>query len=32
MTKLNELGYTLKKVRKTQPQKNSQKPMPSSII
>lgn len=31
MTKLNELGYTLKKVKKTQPQKNSQKPMPSSI-
>jgi Rhodopirellula transposase DDE domain len=30
-TKLNELGYTLKKVAKTQPQKNSRKPMPSSI-
>ena len=30
-TKLNDLGYTLKKVKKTQPQKNSQKPMPSSI-
>jgi hypothetical protein len=31
MTKLNGLGYTLKKVAKTQPQKNSRKPMPSSI-
>jgi len=30
-TKLNELGYTLKKVAKTQPQKNSRKPMPSSL-
>lgn len=30
-TKLNELGYSLKKVAKTQPQKNSQKRMPSSI-
>jgi len=30
-TKLNELGYTLKKVAKTQPQKNSRKPMRSSI-
>jgi hypothetical protein len=30
-TKLNELGYTLKKVAKTHPQKNSRKPMPSSI-
>ena len=30
-TKLNELGYTLKKVAKTQPQKKSRKPMPSSI-
>lgn len=30
-TKLNEQGYTLKKVAKTQPQKNSLKPMPSSI-
>jgi Rhodopirellula transposase DDE domain len=29
-TKLNTLGYTLKTVAKTQPQKNSQKPMPSS--
>lgn len=29
-TKLNALGYTLKKVAKTQPQKNSQRPMPSS--
>lgn len=29
-TKLNDLGYTLKKVKKTQPQKNSQKPMPFS--
>jgi len=28
-TKLNEQGYTLKKVAKTQPQKNSRKPMPS---
>src|SRR5579859_512624 len=31
MTKLNEPGSTLKKVKKAQPQKNSQKPMPSSI-
>ena len=31
-TKLNELGYTLKKVAKTQPQKKSQKRMPSSNI
>jgi hypothetical protein len=30
-TKLNELGYSLKKVAKTQPQKNSLKPTPSSI-
>jgi Rhodopirellula transposase DDE domain len=30
-TRLNEQGYTLKKVAKTQPQKNSRKPMPSSI-
>jgi Rhodopirellula transposase DDE domain len=30
-TKLNKLGYTLKKVAKTQPQKNSRKRMPSSI-
>jgi len=30
-TKLNELGYSLKKVKKTQPQKNSPKRMPSSI-
>jgi hypothetical protein len=30
-TKLNKLGYTLKKVAKTQPQKNSRKLMPSSI-
>jgi hypothetical protein len=29
-TKLNELGYCLKKVAKTQPQKNFQKPMQSS--
>jgi Rhodopirellula transposase DDE domain len=29
-TKLNTLGYTLKTVAKTQPQKKSQKPMPSS--
>lgn len=29
-TKLNELGYFLKKVAKTQPQKNSPKPMLSS--
>lgn len=29
-TKLNALGYALKKVAKTQPQKNSRKPMPSS--
>ncbi len=28
-TKLNQLGYSLKKVAKTQPQKNCQKPMPS---
>jgi transposase len=28
-TKLNQLGYSLKKVAKTQPQKNGQKPMPS---
>jgi Rhodopirellula transposase DDE domain len=28
--RLNELGYSLKKVAKTQPQKKSQKPMPSS--
>lgn len=28
-TKLNELGYSLKKVAKTQPQKNCPKPMPS---
>jgi hypothetical protein len=28
-TKLNQLGYFLKKVAKTQPQKNDQKPMPS---
>jgi hypothetical protein len=27
--KLNQLGYSLKKVAKTQPQKNSPKPMPS---
>lgn len=31
-TKLNALGYSLKKVAKTQPQKNSRKPMPSSSI
>jgi hypothetical protein len=31
-TKLNDLGYTLKKVKKTQPQKNSQKPMPFSTM
>jgi hypothetical protein len=31
MSKLNELGYKLKKVKKTQPQKNSRKPMLSSI-
>jgi len=30
-TKLNALGYTLKKVAKTQPQKKSRKPMPSSL-
>jgi Rhodopirellula transposase DDE domain len=30
-TKLNALGYSLKKVAKTQPQKNSQKRTPSSI-
>jgi len=30
--KLNELGYSLKKVAKTQPQKNSRQPMPSSSI
>jgi Rhodopirellula transposase DDE domain len=29
-SKLNELGYTLKKVAKTQPQKKSRKPTPSS--
>ncbi len=29
-SRLNELGYSLKKVAKTQPQKKSQKPMPSS--
>lgn len=29
-TKLNDLGYTLKKVKKTQPPKNSQKPRPFS--
>jgi hypothetical protein len=29
-TKLNELGYSLKKVAKTQPQKNSPKRTPSS--
>lgn len=29
-TKLNELGYSPKKVAKTQPQKNFPKPMPSS--
>ena len=29
-TKLNELGYFLKKVAKTQPQKNCPKPMPFS--
>jgi Rhodopirellula transposase DDE domain len=28
-TKLNQLGYSLKKGAKTQPQKNCQKPMPS---
>jgi hypothetical protein len=28
-TKLNELGYTLKKVAKSQPQKNFPRPMPS---
>ncbi len=28
-TKLNELGYSLKKVAKTQPQKNCPRPMPS---
>jgi|SRR5450631_313831 len=31
MSKLNELGYKLKKVKKTQPQKNSRKPTRSSI-
>jgi hypothetical protein len=31
-TKLNALGYSLRKVLKTQPQKNSQKRMPSSSI
>ena len=31
-TKLNKLGYILKKVSKTQPQKNCPKPMPSSTI
>jgi Rhodopirellula transposase DDE domain len=31
-TKLNELGYSLKKVAKTQPQKNSRKQTPSSSI
>src|SRR5579863_5344727 len=31
-TKLNALGYSLKKVAKTQPQKNSRKLMPSSSI
>jgi hypothetical protein len=31
-TKLNMLGYSLKKVAKTQPQKNSRKRMPSSSI
>jgi DDE family transposase len=30
-TKLNELGYTLKKVAKSQPQKNCPKPMPSLL-
>jgi Rhodopirellula transposase DDE domain len=30
-TKLNELGYSLKKVAKSQPQKNCQKPMPSLL-
>ncbi len=30
-TKLNELGYYPKKVAKSQPQKNSLKPMPSSL-
>ncbi len=30
-TKLNALGYTLKRVAKTHPQKNSRKPMPSSL-
>jgi Rhodopirellula transposase DDE domain len=30
-TKLNELGYILKKVAKTQPKKNFQKPTPSSM-
>jgi hypothetical protein len=29
-TKLNELGYSLKKVAKTQPQKNCLKPTPFS--
>jgi len=31
-SKLNELGYSLKKVGKTQPKKNSPQPMPSSTI
>jgi hypothetical protein len=31
-TKLNELGYSLKKVAKTQPQKNSRKQTPFSSI
>jgi hypothetical protein len=31
-TKLNDLGYALKKVAKTQPQKNSRKQTPSSSI
>src|SRR4051812_11495015 len=31
-TKLNELGYSLKKVAKTQPQKNLRKPTPFSTI
>jgi hypothetical protein len=31
-TKLNELGYSLKKVAKTQPQKNCRKQTPSSSI
>ena len=30
-TKLNLLGYYPKKVAKSQPQKNSPKPMPSSL-